>query len=423
MDSSCARRGQGASGAAILIAIIGGMFVLYILFLPPSFREELLFGDQAGGGQGGGPSVTGGGSGGVFAGYGPTLILTAVPGTLRLQRSPVEEHTIPSATIFTSVQTQEIKSIDSALVKSGVFSSRGLEITFEASKGTGNYLLSFNVPKAASSPLRVEVNGQPLFERILTPGTPPPIMIPADILVEGENRITLSTEGVGLAFWKSNAYYLTNILISADTVDTSGSMSQQTFSVSEREMLTMERAELQFVPECDPRKAGRLTVQLNSRFVRGEDNQTIQLPNTLYTGFVDCGVLFKTEVPREFLQQGVNTMLFASDGGQYVIDRIKLLVYLPENDYPVYYFNLAPDMFDALDQGASVARLTLNFADYRVLKRGEVVINGFVQSFETNDLGYQALIDPAILTPGPNSIQVIPRVDALNVAEVRVELL
>ena len=200
-------------------------------------------------------------------------------------------------------------------------------------------------------------------------------------------------------------------------------MSQQTFSVSEREMLTMERAELQFVPECDPRKAGRLTVQLNSRFVRGEDNQTIQLPNTLYTGFVDCGVLFKTEVPREFLQQGVNTMLFASDGGQYVIDRIKLLVYLPENDYPVYYFNLAPDMFDALDQGASVARLTLNFADYRVLKRGEVVINGFVQSFETNDLGYQALIDPAILTPGPNSIQVIPRVDALNVAEVRVELL
>ena len=96
-----------------------------------------------------------------------------------------------------------------------------------------------------------------------------------------------------------------------------------------------------------------------------------------------------------------------------------MIVNLEENDYPVYYFNLNPEMYDVLDQGQGAARLTMSFAEYRVPKNGEIVINGFVQSFQTSEIGYQALVDPAILTPGPNTVQVIPHVDRLDIAGQR----
>lgn len=432
MAGEGSRRGQSAASAAILVAIIAGFLILYILFLPPAEREALLFGGGSGGTGPGGSAVPGGSYGaggtGVFTQYGPVVMLAAVPGTLRLQRSPTEEHNVPSATIFTSVRTEEIRSIDSAIVKNGVFSSQQVDIEFQAREGMStNYLVSFNVREAGSAPLRVSLNGHLLQERPMVPGTPPPITLPSDYLVEGTNTLTLSTSAGGMAFWESNAYFLTGILVSADLVDASGSVSEQTFSLDENELASMEKAELQFVPECDPRRAGRLTVQLNTRLVRdtssNDTNATIEIPNILYTGNVDCGVLFETDVPREHLRLGENRMLFASNGGQYVIDRIKLVVHLKQDDYPVYYFNVNPEMYDSLDAGRGAMRLTLTFADYRAIKRGEIVVNGFVQAFESRDYAYQALIDPSIITPGPNTIQVIPHVDKLDIAELRVELI
>ncbi len=442
MHSPCSRRGQSAASAAILVAIIAGFLVLYILFLPPADREQLLFGGGDGTGSGGtagagvpgagvpgaGGSYTGSGGSGVFTQYGPVVMLAAVPGTLRLQRSPTQEHEIPSATIFTAVHTEEIKSIDSAVVKNGVFSSDEADIDFQARKGqSGNYLLSFNVREAGSSPLRISLNGHLLQERPMVPGTPPPISLPADYIVDGTNTLTLSTSSGGLAFWDSNAYFLTGILVSADLVDTSGSVSQQTFSLDENEINAMDKSQLQFVPECDPQRAGRLTIQLNSRLVRdtssNDTNATLEVPNVLYTGNVDCGVLFQTDVPREDLRLGENRIVFASSGGQYVIDRAKLIVGFKQNDYPIYYFNINPEMYDSVDKGHGALRLTLTFTDYRNDKQGEVVVNGFVQSFETREYAYQALIDPSIITPGPNTIQVIPHADKLDIAELRVELI
>jgi hypothetical protein len=147
---------------------------------------------------------------------------------------------------------------------------------------------------------------------------------------------------------------------------------------------------------------------------------TEQVPNVIYSGLPDCGVLFKTDIPKEALRTQ-NNILFSSMG-QYVIDRVKLVVQLKKNDYPVYYFNLPKGMFDTIDAGRGQLRLTMTFTDYRNVKNGEVVINGFVQTFNTKEYVYQAIIDPGILTPGPNTIQIAPHVDTLDVAEVKIEL-
>jgi len=410
------RRGQNASQAAILVAIIGGLLVAYILFLPPAEREQLLFGNGGTGGNGGN------GGGGVFTQYGPVLVFKDTPGTLRLLKSTISEHNIPSATIYTKINTEEIKSIDSAIVKNGVFARQDLDIEFTADRQAGrNFLLSFNVDQAGDAPLRVLLNGHLLYERPIADRTPSPIPLPIDYLVDGTNHLVLQTDDVGLAFWASNTYFLHNILITADILDISGATAAQSFSIPQEELDGFDSAQLQFVPECKPAEAGRLIVNLNSVTVRGPGNATQQVPNVLYSGLPDCGVLLKTDVAKEALQPGDNRILFASQG-QYIVDRIKLVVHLKQNDYPVYYFNIPKDMYDALDASHGQLRLTLTFSDYRDVKTGEVVINGFVQSFSTQDYTYQAVIDPGILTPGPNTIKIAPHADKLDVAELKIEL-
>lgn len=416
MDLPISRRGAAASGAAILVAIIGGLLVGYILFLPPAQREALLFGDNAppaGGGPGYGP--------GVFTQYGPVLVLTASPGTLRLLKFPVAEHDIPSTTIFTRIDTEEIKLIESAIVKNGIFARSNLAMTFDADReASRNYVLSFNVDQPGAGSMRVLLNGNVVYERPIREANPQPIVLPFDYIVDGENVLEIR---VGSApFWRANTYALRNVLVTADIMDVQGAHSMQTFSIPEQELASFDAAQLQFVPDCDPKKAGRLMVQLNTRLVRTPDNQTLELPNVLFNGYADCGVLFKTDVPKEYLREGENTVIFASQGGEFVIDRIKMVIRLKQNDYPTYYFNLPAEMYDGLDAGSSHLRLTLTFTDYRNVKTGEIVINGFVQSFSTKEYAYQAIIDPGILTPGPNTIQIAPHVDKLDVAEVKIEL-
>ncbi len=420
MVSLHSRRAQNASQAAILVAIIGGLMIAYILFMSPADRERILFGD--GGSSSGGSSGSGSG-GGAFTQYGPVLILTTSPGTLRLQSSNIVEHPIPTATIFTAVNTVELKKIDSASVKNGVFSKKDLNIDFDLQKDAGrNFLLSFNIDQAADGPLMVYVNGKMIYERPIRERSPAPIPLPLDMLQEGTNRVTLSVGNNGLAFWKSNTYYMHNIQVVGDIMDASASVAAQSFAIKDDELGAFESAQLQFVPDCDPARAGRLSVNLNSQLVRTLDNKTQEVPNVLYSGFPDCGVLFKTDVSKDQLHVGENRVIFASQGGQYVIGRTKLVVHLKEQDYQTYYFNLPRDMYDTLDAGHGQLRITLTFSDYTNVKSGEVVVNGFVQSFSTKDYAWQAVIDPGVLTPGPNTIKLAPHADRLDVAELKLEL-
>jgi len=418
MQVGLSRRGASASSAAVLIAIIAGLMVLYILFLPGAEREQLLFGD---GNINGGYGSSQNGQRGIFTQYGSVLIFKDTPGTLRLQKGTISEHNIPSTTVYTRVQTQPIKSVSSAVIKNGVFAKQRLVITFPAErKGMSNMLLNFNVQRAGNTPLRVLLNGRQVFEWPVPVGSSPPIPLPVDSLIDGENTLVIEAGDVGLAFWKSNTFYLYNIQVTADVLDTMNAAAAQSFSITEQELGGMETAQLQFVPDCDPKKAGRLTVSLNERLIQLADNTTQAVPNLLFTGVPDCGVLFKVDVPREAL--GKENRLFFSADGQYILDRIKLIVKLKQNDYPVYYFNIPKDMYDLVDQGRGQVRLTMTFTDYRNVKTGEVVVNGFVQSFSTKDYVYQAVLDPGILTPGPNTVQIAPHVDKLDIAELKIEL-
>lgn len=396
------RKGQAtAGGTAVLVALMGAIIIAYILTLPPDARSELLQGGNGAGGAGG----YGGGGGGS----GPLLILAETPGTLMLQASPVVEHSLPSTTVFTSTQTVAIKELSSLNIKNSLFSRQGASFSFDAGQlMADHFLLSFNVDEAQGN-LIILLNGREIFNQEIEDRSPQPIILPKDYLAQGKNEVAIFVGDVGFKFWSSNEYQLRNILVSADALDFAGAVSEQHFTLPEQEYNQLEYAQLSLIPECNPQSAGRLIMEVNDRLI--------------YSGYPDCGILNRVDVAKEFVRLGDNKVVFVSEQGSYLLDRIEVVSYLQEQDYPLYYFNLPLDLYEPLDIGDNELLVTMRFADYRTEKRGEIIINGFVQAFQAGDYVYQAVIDPNILVPGPNTIQVVPHVNRLNVAEVKIEMI
>lgn len=399
------RRGQSASKSAVAVLLIGLILVLYILFLPPTEREALLSGAPSTGGTGGyggntysGPPVAGGG----------ILLMEKFVGTLQPESAGNIQHSLPSTTVFTAINTQEIKFIDSLQLRGGAFSNKEHSITFLTDQNIGNnYLLSFNVEEAKGT-LMIYLNNQLIFDRKMTQRSPEPVRLPKELL-RPQNNLTFRTDGTGWAFWDANGYLLRNIIITGDVADFQGSTAEQTFTITPDEYQRMDKAILEFVPQCNPSQAGRLSVGVNSQLV--------------YSGFIDCGVLTRQDIPKEQLSVGSNRVGFSSSQGSYTIDRIKVISQLAKEDYATYYFNLPPDMWQQANVFAGRVILTMRFSEGNTIKRGSVIVNGFQDSFQTQDYYFQANLDPNILIPNANSIQIIPDGDSLNIPQLSVELL
>jgi hypothetical protein len=389
--------GQAATQAGIVVVLIAVLMVLYILFLSPQDRAELL-GDDSGSGGGGG------GSGRVRS-----VLFSATPGRIYPLSSDVIEHTMPSLTVFTVTNANELKRVQSLYVKNSVFSTTSKEVVFfYDSQTTKDVKLSFNVKKQ-SGRLIIKLNDYDLFDGEIAEGSPTPIALPADYLKEKNNLVFSVSDLGGIAFWRFNEYELENVLISARVTDYSGAFSERHFSLSTSEYENFDKALFEFIPDCPPKEAGLVQILINNRVI--------------YTGYPDCGVKSRVEVSQEFLKPGDNALVATTNSGSFLLDMPKLIVIPKKTSQPVFYVNVPAQLFDEMYYGRRILVLTLRFADSTSIKRGNVEINGYKNYFETQDIIYQSDIDPEFITAGQNSIKIMPQSDPIDVVELRVDVI
>ena len=389
-----AKRGQSANSAAIVIILIAVMIILYILFLPPEDRAALL-----------GEDSSGGGPGGVSA---RTTILSKTPGRIYPSGSNIVEHKLPSFLVFTASNANELKRADSVYTKNSVFSSKTGEVVFFYDERTmKDPKLSFNVLKQ-SGQLTIKLNGVEIYSAEVQPGSPPPINIPVERLTS-KNTLTFEVSSPGAIFWRVNEYSLSSVVVSATVTDYSGAASEQHFAISDLEYQKMEKSLLEFLPDCPPREEGQLQIILNGR--------------PLYTSYPDCGVKASIEVSQEFIRPGDNTLVALTSSGSFLMDNPKFTTFLKEEAQPVFYFTVPPTLMDAIFNGARGLLLTIRFADSTTIKRGVVEINGFKNYFDTQDFIYQTPIDPESILEGSNGAKIVPVSGALDVVELRVDVI
>lgn len=376
------------------------VMILYILFLPPADRQDLLQGTAT--------------TTGTTSTASSKTLLLEKPGTLTYFSSSEKDYDFPAFTINTEKKGQIIKSKSSLYVKNSVFDKIEEDVDFSIDPDLSeNLILSFNVAIGEGT-LNVELNGETVFNGELTQGASIPIYLDAQSLSD-YNTLRFSVSSPGIAFWRYNEYRLTDLKITADVTDISESEATQTLTLQQKEIDRLSRARLRYSPVCTQTKVTNFEIALNNQ--------------RLFKGEPDCGVYNYIDIQKEDLAVGTNELKFRVEEGKVLVDRLRLTNSLEEAEYPIYYFEMdtsyfnriksnetdEPDEYELKSKYEAVLDLTFPNTDK---KRFEIFLNGKKMSFNTYKIKETRSVDN-YLTAGTNSVEIRP-LDDVTINELKI---
>jgi hypothetical protein len=299
-----------------------------------------------------------------------------------------------------------IKELDSVYVSSSLFGKNTKEISFTVDdvENIENVLLNFIV-KEANGRLIIKINENEVYNNVITTANIEPIKL--DEFLEKDNVIEISASAPGALFWKKNKYLLESVTVTGDILRKEAQESRNIFVVSRTEKDNLEKVTLKFLPECDPVKVGRLKVVLNDY--------------EIYSAVPDCGLPIPAiELAPNYLYSGENELIFRTERGNYLMDRIRLVSYLEKIEYPVYYFELSAEEYDDVQAGKADVNLYLRFVDDVTYKQGKIIVNGHTAGIDQTGIDYLKDLDDWIVR-GSNSVKVEPS-KTIDIASLKVVL-
>lgn len=383
---------KGQINAAILIAIIAGLIIIYILFLPTKDRLELLGEDE----------ISSGGDGGV---KGETILLLEHPGRLDTIKK-IDDRLIPNVYLVEDINAREIDRINPFSIRNGWFDKKGRTARFRLDdlENTDNVLLSFNLKKKEGV-LTIKLNRDVIYE--YAPKQLNIVIKLEKALLESDNVLEFSVSPVGIAFWKTNEYDLEGVIIVGDITDRSRQESRNIFELTDSEFMNLEKARLRFVPYCSRvMDVGTLTVLVNNRNV--------------YSAVPVCDDPVQPIPVLGTLSAGENKIVFKTTKGSYSIEQIKIDLDLKDTKTIAYYFELSDEQFeDVIDDNKNV-NITIEFVDDGKNKRADLNINRHRTTIDDDDPIYSRNIDNWV-ERGNNYIEIRPRT-TLDIVDLKVAL-
>ena len=390
-------QGTNAASATGFVALIVGLIILYIIFLPPDERANLL-----------GENETIEEEAGENASVEDeeNILMLEYPGRIDYLKEKEYEHDISTFKLYKTINAQELDTINPFIIRHGLFDEVKKEIPFRIKdlKNTENVLLSFTAKKHTGI-LTIKLNDINIFESEIITSNPKPIKLKKNDLEE-DNVLEFSVSGTGIKFWSTNIYSFDDIRIVGDVADISRQESKNIFFVSENEKLNLERAKLRFWPECEQEDVGKLDVLINYQEV--------------FSGVPDCKTINMYHFSPTFLHKGDNNIVFKTDKGSYRIEQIKITTDLRELTYPTYYFEINESTYDKIKGDEYDAKLTLEFIDDKKDNEMNLNINNRMISVDTDEAKYYKNIDNYV-KEGNNFIKIEP-LSMLDIIELKVEL-
>jgi len=386
------RKGQSGINAAILIAIILGLIVLYVVYLPTSEREKLLLNKTSTSSSGGEDD--------------DDVLLKKYPKSLD-KISKIDEKDLPNVYLFKSTEAKEIEKINPLVVRNGVFDKKDKITTFSIDNldTVDKVLLSFAAKKRKGI-LMIKLNGVAIYEGEIVGEVAEPVKLRKSLL-EKDNTLEFSVSSVGFRFWSTNEYSLENIKITGDITDETRQKSQNIFSLTKSEYNNLEKVTLKFVPYCKAvADVGILDVLVNN--------------HNIFSAVPVCDDPYKQAVPLGTLNAGENFIVFSTGKGSYSIEQIRLNFEVEETKKKIYYFEINESTWEEIEDDDKGVLLKLTFVDDGENKRADVSINGHLTSIDQEEVFYSRNIKNWV-EEGNNYVEIRPRTD-LEIQELRVEM-
>src|SRR3989338_6916449 len=279
-------KGQvSGTGAAVLVLLIFALIIVYILFLPPATRQELLQEEDLERGLA----------------YGERELLVESPGRLDYVSQREIEHTLPAVNLFSSTNAVILRTLHSLYVKSAWLdeSSANMSFSIDNLQYASDVMLSFNVRKHQGR-LRILLNGNQVFDSEITTLNAPPITLPKDLLQQ-KNELGFATSSVGAKFWGTNEYELSDLQVTGKVTDVTTQQSKTSFTVTSTERDNLDRVFVKFLPDCVQEQVGILDVAIND--------------HNIFSGVPDCGVPRPLEIAGTYIIGGENVLSFKTQRG------------------------------------------------------------------------------------------------------------
>jgi len=376
--------------AAILVAIIAGLIILYIVFLPTAEREKLV-----------------GNEDGKTAEEKSDVLLQAFPGLLSTSKGLESEKSIPNVFLVETTNAKELERINPFIVTNGWFDKKTKKIDFELEdpENTDNAVLSFTTKKRQGV-LSIKLNDEIIFENELVSDAIEPVRLNKQKLGK-INTLEFSVSSVGAKFWTTNEYSFENVKVVGDITDTSRQESTNIFILSNSEFSSMDKATLKFVPYCGSvHDVGTLDIFINNK--------------KLFSSVPKCDDPYKQAVPKSALNEGENNIVFKTNKGSYSVEQVKIALEFKEPTVKTYFFEIDSDTFKKISNGDKDAVLTIKFVDEKKQKRAKLDVNGHIETLETEKALFSKNINSKV-SAGNNFVRLEPLED-IEVVELRVEL-
>ncbi|MBI1934933.1 hypothetical protein HYS31_00690 [Candidatus Woesearchaeota archaeon] len=385
------KKAQSGMNAAILVAIIAGLIVLYIVFLPTSERERLVLdkGEEDG------------------AETQSNLLLDVFPGTLSISKGLENEKPIPNLFLIETTNAMEFETINPFIIRNGWFDkkSKSFDFSLDDPSNVDNVILSFTTKKRQGI-LTIRLNNEVVFENEFASDIVAPVRL-SKRLLDKANTLQFSVSSVGARFWATNEYEFENAKIIGDITDTSRQESSNVFVISDSEYQNMEKAELKFNPYCgNVRDLGALNILINNK--------------KLVSSVPKCDDPYNQPIPKSVLNSGENNIVFKTDKGSYGIEQIRVTLDFKGAAVKTYYFEIKTDDFQSIRSNSRKVMLMVKFADGKTLKRAKLDVNSRIETIETDKMLFSKDITGKI-SEGNNFVRLEPLED-IEVVELKVEL-
>lgn len=389
------KKAQGGINAAILVAIIAAVIIIYILFLPTEDRKSLL--EEKSDYKGKSTSTD----------EDNIVLLSENVGRLDAV-GKVKDKEIPNVNIFEKTNSKVLDTINPIYVKNGWFDKtvKIIRLNVDDVENTDNVVLSFAASKREGI-LSIKLNGELVYEYEISGYNVEPIKLKKSLLKK-DNEIEFSVSGVGAKFWTTNEYALEDVKIIGDISDVSRQESQNVFTLSDVEYSNMEKAEMKFVPYCSSAsKVGLLDVLINNRNV--------------FSAVPVCGDRYKQEIPISALSTGQNSIIFKTNKGSYSVEQI--ILSFTQKDIPeaVYYFEVNSTTYEDITDGKYDAFVRVEFVDDTEVKKADLNMNDHLIRIDQEKKTYEKNINNWIEEDN-NFVKITPVKNALDIVEIKIEL-
>ena len=392
------RRAQGGLNAAVLVAVIAGLIILYILFLPDAEREALLENKSL-------EKVRSG----VAEDGEDDILLREFPGRIDIVEGVVDKQ-IPNIFLFEKTDAEELERINPIVVRNGWFDKKERTVSFgiDGLEDTNNVILSFKA-KEHEGTLTIKLNNEIIYESDIETETVAPIRLKRNLLYE-DNTFHFSVSSVGFGFWKTNEYSLEDIKVVGDITDKSRQESKNIFTLTSRELFNIERADLRFIPYCrNQEDVGILDIEINSR--------------NIFSAVPVCEDKYRQTIPLGILDEGQNKVIFKTNKGSYSVEQIKMELIEKETTTTVYFFEVNESIIKDIEDGNVDVVLTIEFIEGKKNKRANLDINGRrVRIDQERKVFTKTLNDDSDLNyveEGNNFIEIEP-IRLLNIVEIKI---